>query len=348
MIIIVSDIHLGSGLNLGLNRELDLIESLDQTINYAIKKKVRYFVSLGDNFDRPNPSNYLRKLFADRLYKLSENKIRTFILIGNHEFANRHHALSSISNLKIDKVNIVDKPSRMLNKDSEWIFLPHNVSIDSKAVTWNKIFGGFKINEKNKRRIILGHFPVTGSKVGLSDFRLEANVNKRMLKKLNADLIFLGDIHVPQKLFPNCYYVGSIDRINFGERREQKSFIHVTKDWEVKRIKIDNRPLIQFDVGSDKYKDVKGAIVKPIIECDESDINKFNTAQILEKFKSSKAHFVMPFEWNITESKKKQGRKITQEINIEDYLRKYIKRNHKKKNVNRLVKLYATAKVKDS
>lgn len=343
MIVAVSDLHLGSGKNLGPDRELDLIKSLDQAVNYAIRKKVKYFISLGDNFDRPNPSNYLRKLFVDRLRILCESGIYTLILTGNHEFANKHHALSGFGDLQIDKFNIIDVPVKLLNEDAEWIFLPHNILIDSKETTWKEIFKRFKAKKK-KRRIVLGHFPVSGSKVGPSDFQLPASVTKKMLKELEADMILLGDIHKSQKLFKDCYYVGSLNRINFGERNEKKRFIHVTKKLKVKSIEIESRKFVYFTIGEDKYKKVKDAIVKPIINCDEADINKHDTAKIIERLEKAGAHFIMPIVWNIESRKAKKKRTIS-EINKKKYLRRFIKRNFPKANVDELVELYESVKI---
>ena len=342
MIVAVSDLHLGAGKNLGPDRYKDILRSLGKAINYAIKKKVKYFFLLGDSFDRPNPSNFLRKVFIDKLKLLCESGIYTLILTGNHEFANKHHALSGFGDLEIDKFNVVDVPIKVLNEDAEWIFLPHNTLIDSKEATWKEIFRRFKA-KKEKRRIVVGHFPVSGSKVGPSDFQLPASVTKKMLKELKADMILLGDIHKSQKLFKDCYYVGSLNRINFGERNEKKRFIHVTKKLKVKSIEVESRKFVHFIIGEDKYKKVKDAIVKPIINCDEADINKYDTAKIIERLEKAGAHFIMPIVWNI-ESRKAKKKRTVSEINKKKYLKKFIKRNFPKENVDELVKLYENFK----
>lgn len=343
MIVAVSDLHLGSGKNLGPDRYKDILESLSKAVNYAIKKRVKYFVLLGDSFDRPNPSNFLRQEFLWSLSRLWDYKIYTFILMGNHEFANQCHPFAGFEYLNLDGIRTISAPLKLCNQDAEFVFLPHNRKIDSKTETWKEIFKRFKKKETKKPKIVLGHFPVSGSKVGPSDFQLPASVTKKMLKELKADLILLGDIHKPQKLFEKCYYVGSIDKINFGERNEKKRFIHVTKKLKVKSIEIENRKFVHFTIGEDKYKKVKDSIVKPIINCDEADINKHDTAKIIERLEKAGAHFVLPIVWNI-ESRKAKKKRAVSEINKKKYLKKFIKRNFPKENVDELVKLYENFK----
>jgi len=347
MLIATADIHLGSGKSLGPNRNEDILNSLDQVIDYALRKRPKYFALIGDCYDYPSPSSSLRESIARRIKYLVDVNIHVLLLSGNHDFANGTHALSEMKELEIDKLSIIDKCSNMFDDDMTWIFFPHNGAIDSKSVSWYSEISNFVEKKKKRKRIVLGHFPVVGSKLSSSNYRYKSSesVTKETLKKLKADLILLGDIHKSQELFKNCYYVGSVDRIDFGEKNDQKSFIHVTRELKVKRIKIKNRTMMHFIVGEDKYKSVKDAIVKPIINCDESEVNKFNTSMILEKL--SKAHFVLPFEWNITDRKKKEGKMAIKEIDIKKYLKKFIKRNYPKKNSKRLVDLYDTIKTRD-
>lgn len=343
MIVAVSDLHLGSGKNLGPYRYRDILRSLEEAIKYAIRKKVKYFVLLGDSFDRPNPSNFLRQELLWALNKLWDYKIHTFILMGNHEFANQCHPFSGLNYLNLNGTNVISSPCKLTIEDLEFVFLPHNKEIDSKTKTWKEIFKEFKAKKEGKCRIVLGHFPVSGSKVGPSDFQLPASVTKKMLKELKADLILLGDIHKSQKLFKDCYYVGSMNRINFGERNEKKRFIHITKKMKVKSIELESRKFVHFTVGEDKYEKVKDAIVKPIINCDEADINKHDTTKIIERLERAGSHFILPIVWNI-ESRKAKNKRTASEINKKKYLKKFIKRNFPKENVNKLVKLYENFK----
>lgn len=346
MLVAVSDLHLGSGKNLGSNRHEDILNSLRQAVDYACKKQVKYFVLLGDNFDYPNPSNFLRGEFLHPLCRLASHGIKIFVLTGNHEFANQCNPFQGFAKLNLKDIHIIDKTQRLLAGNIEFIFLPHNKEIDSKTTTWKEIFQRFKIPQ-GKKRIVLGHFPVVGSKVGPSDFVMSSQVEKNELKKLHADLILLGDIHKPQKLFDKCYYVGSIDRINFGEQDEKKRFIHVTKKMKVKSIEVENRRLVTFIVGEDKYKIVKDAIVKPIISCNEVDINKFNTIKIIGNLENANANFIMPIVWNIEpRERRKKSKKGGDKIDKKKYLKKFLKRNYPKANVDRLMKIYETVKTK--
>jgi len=351
MLVITADWHLGSGSNLGPNRNQDILDSVDQVVDYALKKKPSYFIVLGDLYNSPSPSSTLREAVAKRIKKVASADIRIFIIPGNHDFANKTHALSEMRELNPHYINIVDSESELFTNKFHFVFFPHDEYIDCKIETWDaKVLSTVARIEKKKgkrKRIVLGHFPVVGSSIGSSNYiyRDSESIRKETLRKLNADLILLGDIHTGQKLFNNCYYVGSVDRIDFGERKDQKSFIHINKKFELKKIKIKNRSLKYFIVGKDDPDSMKGAIVKPIINCDEADVNKFDTNRILEELKD--AHHVLPFEWNITDRIKKEGQVAIKDIDIKKYLKKFIKRNFPKKNTSKLVRLYDSVKTRD-
>ncbi len=352
MFVITADWHLGSGKNLGPDRNQDILDSVDQVIDYAMKKRPKYFIILGDIYHGPSPSSTLREVVAERIKRVSNGDIQVLIIPGNHDFANKTHALSEMKELNPNNILVIDSERELFTNKFHFVFFPHDEYIDSKVENWEgKVFSRVaKLHGKKKgkrKRIVLGHFPVVGSSIGSSNYiyRDSESVTKKTLKKLNADMILLGDIHSPQKLFNNCYYVGSVDKIDFGERKDQKSFIHITKKFELKKIKIKNRSLKYFIVGKNDSDSVKGAIVKPIINCNEQDVNKFNTHKIFEELEKNKAHFILPFEWNITERIKKEGRTKIKDINIKKYLKKFIRRNFPKMKSKRLIEIYEKNKI---
>ncbi|MBU7030345.1 MAG: metallophosphoesterase, partial [Theionarchaea archaeon] len=91
MIIHAADAHLGvtryhkidpdTGLNI---RMMDFCHSFEHLISQVMELAPDAFIFSGDLFDRVNPTNFIRKFAQDQFKKLSEQKIPTFLIPGNH------------------------------------------------------------------------------------------------------------------------------------------------------------------------------------------------------------------------------------------------------------------------
>src|SRR5271154_250221 len=89
----VSDIHFGSGElhgkvnpTTGLNiRFEDFVAALTKVVDYAIEREVDVFLFSGDAYRTPNPEPLYQKYFARELKRLSDAKINTVLVVGNHD-----------------------------------------------------------------------------------------------------------------------------------------------------------------------------------------------------------------------------------------------------------------------
>lgn len=116
----------------------------------------------------------------------------------------------------------------------------------------------------------------------------------------------LGDVHKPQKLHsnPDVLYVGSPERIDFGERNEIKGFTLVEADdigLNYKFIPLKTRPMIQIENNGNGFQDplpdTKEAIVKVKFNITKDQYKDVNEKKIREEiFPDAQS---VRFEYNI-------------------------------------------------
>ena len=81
----IADTHLGL-VQYGSNeREEDVYDAFNQTIDISIKDKVDFVIFAGDIFHEPNPSGRSIMQMANGLKKLKKNNIGSFFVLGEHD-----------------------------------------------------------------------------------------------------------------------------------------------------------------------------------------------------------------------------------------------------------------------
>jgi DNA repair exonuclease SbcCD nuclease subunit len=81
----IADTHLGL-VQYGSNeREEDVYDAFNQTIDISIKDKVDFVIFAGDIFHEPNPSGRAIMQMANGLKKLKKNNIGSFFVLGEHD-----------------------------------------------------------------------------------------------------------------------------------------------------------------------------------------------------------------------------------------------------------------------
>lgn len=275
------------------NRPEDTLAVLRQIMQYAVKNKVDIVYILGDVYDRRRPYNSEKAIFEKFVKYLSGKGIEILILAGNHD-------LDSDGVSAVEEFNILELPNVTLKPN------PCIVTL-------------------GKYKIWLGHMLVQGAKLGPVDYQVGSPISiKSILDKWDASIYLLGDVHKAQKLNDNppMLYVGSPERIDFGERNEKKGFTLITASdkLEYKFIPLDIRPMIQFDLeytnledwlnGKGNYAkspDTTEAIVKVKITCDKDEYGKINEKEIKEHLNTAKQVII---EYNIIKKARIRSKKI--------------------------------------
>ena len=276
-----SDLHLGickygrPNLETGINTRLEEdLNQLDKVINFTIKDKKDLFLIGGDTFNSRHPDDTTKKEFSKRLNILIKNRITTIILMGNHEGTtnNNAHCLSSEIILANSKyLHIIDDIKEIEYNGINILCLPYfrkNINIEEK------------IESLKKKTLVLGHFTVAGAKKDKFTFAGENYIKPEVFNNKNVISCILGHIHHGQQI-GNIIYTGSINRINFSDEGNQKSFIsgEIIKNKCYMYVrKIDSREFLTINEKWDKHKlksriskiDVKNKIVKLIIKTDSA------------------------------------------------------------------------------
>lgn len=294
--IATADLHLDIN-----NRIEDKTAVLRQIARYAVNEEVHAVFILGDIYERKRPYNSEKAVFEKFVKYLSDNFISVVILAGNHDTdKDGISAVEEFQILGLPRISVVNNPS-LVNFDNH--------------------------------KLLLGHFLISGAKLGPDDFSTSRAVNlKDIMKAYKADLYLFGDVHKAQKLHenPDALYIGSPERNTFGERREKKGFTLITSDenskLSYKFIPLKTREMVEFDIVSpnkwlaSKIPDVTGAIVKLKITCSKGEYRKLNEKDFLDKL--SNAHSVK-LEYNILKENRIRTNKINEGQSVAEAFKNY-------------------------
>ena len=296
-------------------RVLDFLKSLDTIVDAAISEKVDMVIFAGDAYKDRSPAPTFQREWGKRIIRLSQAKIPTLLLVGNHDLspaAGRAHAIQEFDTLQVPYIKVLQKPEFLTPQDL-W-----NVPVQVIAMPWvtrsglmanlemsgtetSEIFSNIEARisglvenwieeaDKDLPLILTAHASVEGAMFGAermvmlgSDLVLPTG----LVKDVRLDYVAMGHIHKPQDVnegnHPPVIYPGSIERVDFGEARDDKFYIlaEVTRgstkvDWkkiEGTRPFIERRATLESGENVTEFlksrlpKDMSEAIVKLVVE----------------------------------------------------------------------------------
>lgn len=313
-------------------RVLDFLKSLDTIVDAAIDEKVDMVIFAGDAYKDRSPAPTFQREWGRRIIRLSQAKIPTLLLVGNHDLspaAGRAHAIQEFDTLQVPFVKVLQKPELLTSQDlwnvpvqviaMPWISRSGLMaSMESTASDTKELFSNIesRISElvetwieeadKDLPLILTAHASIEGAMFGAermvmlgSDLVLPTS----LVKDKRLDYVAMGHIHKPQDVndghHPPVIYPGSIERVDFGEAKDDKFYIiaEVARgDTKVEWKKIEGtRPFIERRavlrssenvtevLKSALPEDMSDAIVKLIVEypreldtlIDESALRKY-------------------------------------------------------------------------
>lgn len=302
----VSDIHFGSGeghgrINpaTGLNiRFEDFVLAFKKTVDYAIDCGADVFLFSGDAYRNASPEPIYQKFFAAELKRLSNASIQTVLVVGNHDQIMRSqtsHAMSVFQSLAVPGILIVDKPVstvlRTANGALQLIGIPHitrhqlmtlekyaglpSAALDRVLIEHITALlrGYYDALDPDLPTVVTAHMGVDSALAGIEQelligytltFPAEMFIDSRL------DYIALGHIHKYQVLRqaePTMLYAGSLERVDFGEEKEDKGFVHATISrgkTDHKFCSINPRPFVTVSVDCSKDNDPMEKLSKAI------------------------------------------------------------------------------------
>jgi DNA repair exonuclease SbcCD nuclease subunit len=233
-ILIFADLHahpfgpystiLENGMNSRLN---DAVNCLEQMFTYAKSNSIDMVWFAGDMFHtRKTITVQAHKAVYDVLDKFHTHRISVIMLHGNHDQADRSgndHSLHSFREI----TKVVDKPTwlHVGGYDVDQAFLcavPYVEDVSAIKELINKKFAGC---DTDIPRFFLGHFGITGAKLG-ADFVYE-NPHDASVDDLNTHIFeagFLGHFHLPQQVGTNFWYVGAPLQHTWGDVGQTRGF----------------------------------------------------------------------------------------------------------------------------
>jgi len=239
-------------------RVVDFLKSLDTIIDAAIDQKVDLVIFAGDAYKDRNPAPTYQREWGKRIMRLSNAQIPTILLVGNHDLSpslNRAHALDAFSTLEIPNVIVADKPAfygptDLWDLPLQLISLPWiarsgmvaqlELSLSEPEKLYQQLDDklGEIIDEWLDKAdgdlptILTAHASVQGAVYGGERTITLGNdlvLSGKLVKDPRLDYVALGHIHKYQDLnegnHPPVIYPGSIERVDWGEAREEKYYV---------------------------------------------------------------------------------------------------------------------------
>ncbi len=235
-------------------RVLDFLKSLDTIIETAISEQVDLVIFAGDAYKDRAPAPTFQREWGRRIVRLSQAKIPTILLVGNHDVSpsiGRAHALQEFDTLDVPYIHIISKPMLLtaseLGLSAQVIGLPwvsRSGLMAALETDSSDIYAEIesRLSELMSRLvekadpslplILTAHASVQGATYGAERMVMlgaDLVLPGSLVKDPRLDYVALGHIHKPQNLnkgfHPPVIYPGSIERVDFGEAKDDKFFI---------------------------------------------------------------------------------------------------------------------------
>ncbi len=289
-------------------RLLDFEKALNTCIDYAIAENVDLFLFSGDAYKTAHPSPTQQKLLLNCFLRLYKAHIPVVIIVGNHDHPlsfGKATSLDIFSELPVDGFHVITKPTSLcLNTKSgllQIVGIPwptrNTISISNKHLlkSASQITQYISqavstiISDMSRKldpqipAVLAGHLTVSSGIFSGSEKRAIYGSDPIFLPSQLAiepfDYVALGHLHRYQNLntggYPAVVYSGSIERIDFGERKEEKGFCLVTIEKKNVTthtfIPLVTRPFIQIEVHLSETVDQTDQLLHEINKYDIRD-----------------------------------------------------------------------------
>jgi exonuclease SbcD len=239
-------------------RVLDFLRSLDTIMEAAISEKVDMVIFAGDAYKDRSPAPTFQREWGKRIVRLSQAKIPTLLLVGNHDLspaAGRAHAIQEFDTLQVPYIKVLQKPefltpSELWDVPVQIIAMPWvsrsslMANLDMSGTDTSEVFSSIEsrmseliegwISEADKDLplILTAHASVEGAMFGAERMVMLGSdlvLPTALVKDKRLDYVAMGHIHKPQDVneggYPPVVYPGSIERVDFGEAKDKKFFI---------------------------------------------------------------------------------------------------------------------------
>lgn len=258
----LADLHLGKRVN-----EFSMIEDqkyvLKQVLNIIDQYDVQSVLLAGDIYDKSVPSAEAVLLLNDFLTELSKKRVKTFVISGNHDSAERIGFGADIMSLAgiymakpyagtVEKVTVEDDFGEM-----DIYMLPfikpamvRHIYKDDEITTYDEAMAVVMEHvelDTAKRNILIAHQYVSGADRCDSENKSIGGMDEVSGEHFkNFDYVALGHLHGPQSVYSqNIRYAGTLLKYSFSEVNHHKGtvLVDIKEKGEIHCQKVDVKPL---------------------------------------------------------------------------------------------------------
>ncbi len=310
----LADVHLGMenygriDPSTGLHTRLkDFIKCFSFAIDIALEEKVDLVIFTGDAYKNSNPNPTHQREFARQIYRLSEAEIPVVMINGNHDNPvsfGKATSLEIFDTLNVSGVKVVIEPelfnietkagpvqvfgfpwptkNLFLTKEEYKNFTDEESTKEIQKRASEKIREFARIMKPGIPAIFAAHLAATEAIYSGSErsaiIGKDPVFSTQVLAQKEFDYVALGHIHKFQDLntdnHPPVVYSGSIERINFGEEKEDKGIclVNIVKgETFYEFIPAPARRFITIDVTISEEQDPTNTLIREIEKYDLSD-----------------------------------------------------------------------------
>jgi exonuclease SbcD len=293
-------------------RLLDFADNLERIVTQAIDEKIDFFLFCGDAYKTAYPTPTQQKLFAQQLLRLHKASIPVVIVVGNHDHPlsfGKAHALDVFSYLPVEGFHVFAKPERKTIQTKsgpiQIVGIPwptrnhvithnlHRFKSNNEIAAYIAERVGAIIQELVTQSdpaiptIMAGHLTVSSGIFSGSEkcaiYGTDPIFLPSQLTFDQCDYVALGHLHRHQNLNPKgkapIIYAGSLERVDFGERNEQKGFCCVTIDQQNPKARtcsyefrqLPTRPMLHIEIALEEKADQTQQILDALKAYDLQD-----------------------------------------------------------------------------
>ena len=310
----LADVHLGMenygriDPSTGLHTRLkDFIKCFSFAIDIALEEKVDLVIFAGDAYKNSNPNPTHQREFARQIYRLSEAEIPVIMINGNHDNPvsfGKAASLDIFDTLNVSGIRVVTKPELLdietrsgpvqifglpwptknlfLTKEEYKDFNDEESTKEIQKRASKKIKEYARMMKPGTPAIFTAH--LAAAEASYSGSERSAIIGRdpvfstQVLAQKEFDYVALGHIHKFQDLnlnnHPPVVYPGSIERINFGEEKDDKGVCLVNIEngkTSYEFIPLPARKFVTIDVVIGEEQDPTNTLIGEIEKYDLSE-----------------------------------------------------------------------------
>ena len=356
----------------GLHTRLqDFMKCLEFVIDTALEREVDAVLFAGDAYKQASPNPTHEGKFAEQMRRLRDHKIPVVMITGNHDIPTSFGKTTALNIFRTlggeEHFIVVERPELirvqtrkgvfqvacfpwptrhiLLTKDEYKNLSDEEITKTIEEKTHNRIEKFARDLDPDVPAVLLAHLAVADAVYSGSErstiVGADPVILQGALKNPAFDYVALGHIHKHQDLnpqgHPHVVYPGSIERVDFGEAREEKGFCLVSLQKRESRyefIPTPARRFIKIDVdvrGQDQPTDI---ILKKLVTADIADavvrltctVDGNQRGQVDERkiYHALQEAFLVAGVSQLTENTRRQRPRITGGLSILDTLEQYI------------------------